>query len=173
MLTGQRLNEIAGLRWSEIDFDRGIITFPAERVKNKRDHEIPMSAMVRDIVERHPRIEGHDLLFTAGNGSQFSAWSNSKYDLDAKLEGMITKAWTTHDLRRTFATRAGDLGVRPHVIESILNHTSGHRAGIAATYNYSLYPAETAQALDLWADHITAVLAGRKSKVVPLRPVAS
>jgi integrase len=169
ILTGQRLNEIAGLRWSEIDLDRGMIMFPAERVKNKRDHEIPMSAMVRGILETHPRTKGHDLLFTAGNGSQFSAWSNSKYDLDAKLEGTITKAWTTHDLRRTFATRAGDLGVRPHVIESILNHTSGHRGGIAGTYNYSLYPAETAQALDLWSDHIAAVLAGRKSKVVSLR----
>jgi integrase len=168
-LTGQRLNEIAGLRWDEVDFDRGVITFPAVRVKNKRDHAIPMSGMVRDILEIHPRIDGQELLFTASNGNQFSAWSKAKRDLDAKLDGTIAKPWTTHDLRRTFATRAADLGVRPHVVESILNHVSGHRSGIAATYNHSLYPAETAQAMGLWADHIAAVLAGRKSNITKLR----
>jgi integrase len=168
-LTGQRLNEIAGLRWDEVDFDRGVITFPAVRVKNKRDHAIPMSGMVRDILEIHPRIDGQELLFTASNGNQFSAWSKAKRDLDAKLDGTIAKPWTTHDLRRTFATRAADLGVRPHVVETILNHVSGHRSGIAATYNHSLYPAETAQAMGLWADHIAAVLAGRKSNITKLR----
>jgi integrase len=165
-LTAQRLTEIAGLRWDEIDFDRGVITLPASRVKNKRDHTIPMSGMVRDILEKHPRIDGQELLFVARNGSQFSAWSNAKRDLDAKLEGTIVKPWTTHDLRRTFATRAGDLGIRPHVVETVLNHVSGHRSGIAGTYNHSLYPAETVQAMNLWADHIAAVVSGRKSKVL-------
>jgi hypothetical protein len=50
-----------------------------------------------------------------------------------------------------------------------LNHVSGHRAGVAGIYNRAMYAAEKAQALDLWADHIAAVLAGRKSNVTPLR----
>ena len=133
-----------------------------------------MSGMVRDILEKHPRTDGQELLFSASNGSQFSAWSKAKRDLDEKLKGTIVKPWTTHDLRRTFATRAGDLGVRPHIVETILNHVSGHRSGIAGTYNHSLYPAETAQAMNLWADHVAAVLADRKSKVASLRqPAAS
>jgi integrase len=173
LLTGQRANEISGLQWSEIDLDRGVILFPAERVKNNRVHQIPMSDTVRGILEEHPRVEGCDLLFTAGNGAAFSTWSKPKEGLDAKLIGKVTGHWTTHDLRRTCATRMADMEVQPHIVEAILNHVSGHRAGVAGIYNRAMYAKEKAEALTLWADHIAAVLAGRKSKVVQLRPVAS
>jgi integrase len=172
MLTGQRANEIAGLRWSEIDFDRGVILLPAERTKNGRAHQLPMAGTVREILEAQPKTEGRDLVFGYGAGP-FSGWSQSKAALDAAIGDKIAVRWTPHDLRRTWATRMADLGVQPHVIEAALNHVSGHRAGVAGIYNRSLYAAEKAKAFDLWADHIAAVLDGRKSKVVPLRPVAS
>ena len=57
--------------------------------------------------------------------------------------------WTLHDLRRTAATRMADLGVQPHVIEAMLNHVSGHKAGVAGIYNRSTYAAEKRAALDL------------------------
>ena len=57
MLTGQRANEIAGLRWPEIDFDRGVILLPAERTKNGRAHQVPMSGIVVDILQAQPRTE--------------------------------------------------------------------------------------------------------------------
>ena len=172
LLTGQRANEIAGLRWAEIDFDRGVILLPGERTKNGRPHQVPMAGRVREIIEVQPKTEGRDLVFGYGAGP-FSGWSQSKAALDAAIGNNIAVRWTLHDLRRSFATRLADLGVQPHVIEAALNHVSGHRAGVAGIYNRSLYAAEKAKAFDLWADHIAAVLDGRKSKVVPLRPVAS
>ena len=60
MLTAQRVNEIAGLRWSEIDFDRGIISLPAERTKNARAHEIPIAPTLRVLLQAQPKIEGRD-----------------------------------------------------------------------------------------------------------------
>jgi integrase len=69
-----------------------------------------------------------------------------------------------HDLRRTAATGMADLGVQPHVIEAVLNHSNGTK--VAAIYNRSTYTAEKAAALAMWADH---VLGRRDSKVVPLR----
>lgn len=54
MLTGQRVNEIAGLRWSEIDLDRGLISLPAERTKNARPHEIPIAPTVRTLLQEQP-----------------------------------------------------------------------------------------------------------------------
>jgi len=62
-----------------------------------------------------------------------------------------------------------DLGVLPHVVEAVLNHTSGHRAGVAGVYNRSLYAAEKAQALGRWAAHVMAVVEGRESNVVRLK----
>lgn len=61
-------------------------------------------------------------------GTGFMGWAKSKIELDAKLPG-IKQRWTLHDIRRTAATRMGDLGVQPHIIEAVLNHISGHRAG--------------------------------------------
>ena len=61
----------------------------------------------------------------------------------------------------TAATRMADLGVLPHVIEQILNHVSGHKSGVAGVYNRALYANEKRQALDLWAAHVEALIAGK------------
>ncbi|MGO9358395.1 MAG: hypothetical protein ACLP1D_12090, partial [Xanthobacteraceae bacterium] len=50
-----------------------------------------------------------------------------------------------------------DLGVQPHVIEAVLNHISGHKAGVAGVYNRSTYATEKRAALDMWADHVTTL----------------
>jgi hypothetical protein len=58
-----------------------------------------------------------------------------------------------------------DLGVQPHVIEAILNHVSGHKAGVAGVYNRTYEPKNRA-ALDLWTDHVIAVIkAGTSNNV--------
>jgi hypothetical protein len=57
--------------------------------------------------------------------------------------------WTVHDLRRTVATRMADLGIAPpHVIEALLNHVSGHKAGVAGIYNRSSYQREVRRGYD-------------------------
>ena len=70
-------------------------------------------------------------------------------------------AWRLHDLRRTMATRMGDLGVQPHVIEAVLNHISGHKAGVAGVYNRSSYAEEKRAALELWGRHVDALYGGK------------
>ena len=51
-----------------------------------------------------------------------------------------------------------DIGVQPRVIEAVLNHVSGHKAGVAGIYNRSTYAAEKRAALDAWANHIRVIL---------------
>ena len=46
----------------------------------------------------------------------------------------------------------------PHIIEAVLNHVSGHKAGVAGIYNRSSYEPEKRQALNLWADHVMALV---------------
>jgi hypothetical protein len=65
-----------------------------------------------------------------------------------------------HDLRRTAATGMADLDVLPHVIEAVLNHSSGTKAGVAGIYNHSKYTPQVTTALAMWADHILALVEG-------------
>ena len=67
------------------------------------------------------------------------------------------------------ATHASKLGIQPHVIEAILNHVSGFRAGVAGIYNRNPYDAEKRTALALWADHLFAIVEDQESNVTPLR----
>src|SRR4051812_45403987 len=56
----------------------------------------------------------------------------------------------------------------PHVIEAVLNHVSGHKAGVAGIYNRALYAVEERQALDLWSEHVRSLIEGAEAKVVSL-----
>jgi hypothetical protein len=62
-----------------------------------------------------------------------------------------------------------DIGIQPHVIEAVLNHVSGHKAGVAGIYNRSTYAIEKKQALALWAEHILGAVEGHKSNVASFR----
>lgn len=174
MLTGARRDEIGGLRWSEIDIDRGSLAIPGERTKNHNALELPLSAAAMSIIRSTPRREGRDFLF-GGRGGAFSAWSYSTLTLGARIaasdSGPIA-AWRIHDIRRTVATGMATIGVQPHIIEAVLNHVSGHKAGVAGIYNRATYDAEKGQALERWADHLSAVVEGRSTNVTPLRKTA-
>ena len=189
-LTAQREAEIGALSKTEITDE--LIVLPSQRTKNKRAHVIPLSGAAAAIINRQPERDGRELLFGNGEGG-FSGWSNCKERLDAAItkanDGKPIQHWTLHDLRRTFATYAGGglpahqleklpkqdkeiargLGIQPHVIEAVLNHVSGHKAGVAGIYNRSSYEREKRQALDLWADHLTTIVENRTSNITPLR----
>lgn len=153
-LTGARREEIAALRWSEIDREARLIVLPAERTKNHRAHEIPISDVAGEVLDECvPRL-GRDLVFGARSGP-FSGWSKAKRELDESLEGM--QPWRIHDIRRTVATRCADLGTQPHIVEALLNHVSGSRSGVAGIYNRAAYTAEKREALEMWSDHLASV----------------
>jgi integrase len=168
-LSAQRVSEIGALRWREIGADQ--ILLPAERTKNHRSHVIPLSAPAAAIIATQPKREGSDTLFGSEHG--FTNWNFWKERLDKTITqangGKPIPRWTTHDLRRTAATMmADDLGIQPHIIEAILNHVSGHKAGVAGIYNRASYLREKRAALDLWADRLLAIAEGRDSNIVAM-----
>ena len=163
ILTGQRREEVGGMLWPEIEGTAWRIG--AERAKNGRAHDVPLSEQaVAVLAGRAPR-DGRDLVFGSGKGP-FQGWSNAKADLDAAMlaelrehrgEKATMAPWRLHDLRRTVATRMADLGVLPHVVEAVLNHVSGHKAGVAGVYNRSTYGVEKRAALELWGVHVAGL----------------
>ena len=79
--------------------------------------------------------------------------------------------WRLHDLRRTVATGLQRLGVRLEVIETVLGHVSGSRAGIVGVYQKHRFDAEAREALAVWAAHVHRLLDGDRAsaEIVPLR----
>jgi integrase len=172
-LTGCRASEIADMRWSELR--DGTLVLPSERTKNARVHIVPLSAPARAIIEAQARrvnADGRprDLIFGTAQGG-FSGWGICKDRLNKRIANATGKPlehWTPHDIRRTVATGMADLGTSPHVIECVLNHVGGFRAGVHGVYNRNSYAREMTAALDLWAEHLMAIVEGREATVVPL-----
>jgi integrase len=167
ILTGQRANEIAALRWDELHDDQ--IVLPSERTKNKRPHRVPLSEPAKAILAK---IEHRDRRHLFGrDDSGFQGLGKAKLKLDTRIAETLGELphWTPHDLRRSVATRMAELGVQPHIIEAILNHVSGHKSGIASVYNRATYNKEKREALNLWAEHLVATIEGRAAVVVPLK----
>jgi integrase len=160
MLSGCRAKEIGELQWPEIDFDAGVIRLSSERTKTGHAHTVPITDLMRDIIESIPRRVNRDYLF-GERASGFTSWAQR-----ATLGDGIAERWTQHDLRRTFRTGLGRLGVPPHVAELCVNHRKG---GIAAVYDKYNYEGEIAAAFVQWDTHVRAIITGTVRKVVPLR----
>jgi integrase len=161
ILTGCRATEVGGLRESEIVDDE--IRLPGSRTKNHRAHTVPITDLMREIIDSIPRRHGRDFLFGQWADSGFTSW-NQKPTLD----GVLTEPWTVHDLRRTFRSGLGRLGIPPHVAELCLNHK---KKGLLAIYDQYDYGAEIAAAFVRWDEHVRSVIEGTASKVVPIRRV--
>jgi integrase len=164
MLTGARRDEIGNLHWSEVDLGDAIVTLPPARTKNRREHLIPLSEPALTILKGQPRRRNpdgtlRDHVFGRGVERGFQGWSKSKVELDARItkahHGKAPKDWTLHDFRRSLSTALHErFGVPPHVVEVVLGHVSGHKGGVAGTYNKALYLDERRRALERWGAHV-------------------
>jgi integrase len=159
ILTGSRREEIGGMRGGEFDLDAGTWELPEDRSKNGFAHLIDLPPAALKIVRKAFPFGGRDHLFGTRAASGYTAWDYGRQALDRRLNGAV-KPWQLRDLRRTMATRMGDLKVHPHVIEAALNHRSGFRAGVAGVYNHSPYRDEVKEALATWAKHVLALAGG-------------
>jgi len=172
ILTAQRRDEVGGMQWPELDIAAEQWIIPSARTKNHREHVLPLVPAA--LVLLPPRRTDRDYIFGDGprrDGDQhrgFSGWSKSKAALDARVLTARKEIdagakplphWTVHDLRRTAATAmAEQLSVLPHIVEAILNHVSGHRAGVAGVYNRARYQAEMRDALERWTELLVRIV---------------
>jgi integrase len=148
-LTGARREEIAQLRWSEIDGD--CIKLEGVRTKTGTPHIIPLSAAARALLASVPRIADSDFVFTTSGRKPISGWSRPKIELDT-ASGITD--WRIHDLRRTVATGMQKLGITLQTVEAVLGHVSGSRGGIVGVYQRHNYAEEKRTALEAWGQYV-------------------
>ena len=154
ILTGARRGEVALMKWSELDFEAGSWTLPAQRTKNARAHAIALTPSLVHLLQGLPRINNSEYVFTHDGRKPAGGYSRSKARLDS-LCGV--KGWTLHDLRRTMASGMARLGIQLPVIERCLNHMSGSFAGIVAVYQRHSFAPEMADAFSRWTVHVKEI----------------
>ena len=86
----------------------------------------------------------------------------------AEIAGGEIAPFTLHDLRRSAATGMAALGIAPHVVDKILNHSSGKISGVARIYNRYEFLAERRAALEAWARHVESLIRPTPSNIVEL-----
>jgi integrase len=151
LLTGARRAEIGMLQWSEVDLARKMIVLAPARTKNGRQHELPLSTQALAILARQPHRNSSDFLFGERG---FNVFGRAKQGLDQRVP---IADWRLHDLRRSCATGMAELGIQPWYVEAVLNHQSGHKQGVAGTYNRAKHADDMRDALQRWADHIDKI----------------
>lgn len=184
LLTLQRREEVAGMRWSELSADRTLWTIPAERMKNNRPHDVQLSPAARDVLAPIPKREKCDLVFTTNGRTSISGYSRAKAALDNAIVKARAKAaekagakpaklvpWRVHDFRRTGVSRLAALGFDSIVADKLLAHKPAKLKGVASVYQRHDFAAERRRALEVWADHVVGAKPG--GNVVAMRRLAS
>lgn len=151
--TGQRQGEISRLKWEHLS---DAITLPKELTKNGRQHRFPIGPGTVQFLARLPRNSSY-VFPSKRTESHITGFSEAKRDFDREC-GVI--GWTLHDLRRTYATGLQKLGIRLEVIEALLNHISGTRAGIVGVYQRYDYWPEMTDAVAKWEQYLSTLLTG-------------
>ena len=171
ILSGQRRAEVAEMRWSEIDLEKRLWTLPSQRAKNGKQHTVPLTDTMVDVLRKTPRFFNSDYVFTTTGKTPISGFGRVKDRLDKALpEGTVP--WIIHDLRRTMSTNMAMLGVPQPVTEALLNHKTGVVSGVAAIYNVYSYADEKREALELWNSHVEKVTRSAVLSEVPRVGVA-
>jgi integrase len=172
LLTAQRENEVAGMRWSELDLAKKVWKLPKERTKNSKAHTVHLSDLSVEIIGALPQINGSQLVFAMqGDKPYVNFWHANQRVL--RLMGDGVPHWVVHDLRRTGTTiMVEDLKVTPYVADKILNHVSGTITGVAAIYNRAEFLDERKAALEALGRFIERLIGREPDNVVELRQPA-
>jgi integrase len=173
LVTGQRLDEIAGLSFQELDFKREVWTIPGERTKNRLTHTVPLSSLALSLLrEAKKGASPEGYMFPSAKDGRLRRRSISRALL-RNSDDLKIKKFTPHDLRRTVASQMAALGIDRIVTGKLLNHASVDRDTVTGMiYDRHSYDEEKRRAMERWAGRLLEITEGRsrERKVVKLRP---
>ena len=173
LLTFVRTVELRAAHWAEIDLDRAEWRIPAERMKMREPHIVPLS---RQAVELLTELKTH----TGGRSFLFPNYRNPKTCMTATtlnralermgFNGKDSIGFSAHGFRATASTMLNEMGFRPDVIERQLAHAERNK--VRASYNQGEYMEERRAMMQQWAD-LTDEMAKSDNKVTPIKKAAA
>lgn len=163
-LTFVRTNELRGAKWTEIDLEKAEWVVPAERMKTRTPHHVPLS---RQAVEAFRQLQVFNGRWPWVFPGRAPAKPMSKNTILFALYRMgYHSRMTGHGFRALASTALNEMGYRPDVIERQLAHTE--KNAVRAAYHRSQYLEERTTMMQAWADFLDAQRVG--AKVVPFKP---
>lgn len=161
ILTFVRSGEIRGARWDEINWEKAQWRIPADRMKMKDAHIVPLSRQSQEILKQLLEITGRNVAGYILPSQKDPRTIMSENTFLRAIEVMGYKGQTTgHGFRSTASTILNENGFRSDVIERQLAHAE--RDTVRAAYNHAEYLSERVQMMQWWADYIEKATLGAK-----------
>ena len=169
---GQRVEEVLRATWDEFDMKASLWELPPERTKKDRAHVVPLSQLAIDELKAlRKATKSPTYLFPAGRGADGPIRTDSlgycirRFCADSKFE-----KFTARDLRRTVKTLMGKAGLSKSIRDRLQNHKLSDTS--SKHYDRYDYLAEKREAIAVWESMLTAMIEGKKPKVVKLSKTA-
>ncbi|MBX8657431.1 tyrosine-type recombinase/integrase [Klebsiella michiganensis] len=154
LLTLVRPSEASGTRWLEIDIDAKLWTIPAERMKAKREHIVPLSPQAIEILDVMKQISAHrEFVFPSRNDPK-QPMNSQTANAALKRIGYGGKL-VAHGLRSIASTAMNEAGFNPDVIEAALAHNDKNE--IRRAYNRSIYLVQRKDLMEWWGENVKSI----------------
>ncbi len=164
-----RPGELRKAEWSEFDLDDAMWVIPAERMKMRQKHFVPLSTQAVAVLrELHPLTGSHTLVFP-GVRRLTTPMSDNTVNAALRRLGYDNDAMTGHGFRSMASTLLHEQGYQPDWIERQLAHAERNK--VRAAYNYAQHMPERRKMMQAWADYLDGLRAG--GKVIMIKRKAS
>lgn len=171
-LTLCRPNEALGARWSEVDLEAGIWRIPAERMKKRKEHVVPLPKQAIEVLEGMKKFTGHRLHVFPHRDKRDEAMTGHALNQAIKNMGW-SKRYSPHATRTTGSTHLNEMGFAADWIERQLAHAEPN--AVRRTYNHADHQADRKGMMQKWADMLDAFTAQKdkvEETVVPFEKAA-
>jgi integrase len=170
LLTAQRREKVATMRWGDVDLATGIWTIRTESAREKgHAGALKLPPLAVKIIRSLPRFAANEYVFAGRRpGEPIAGFAPLHTGFKARCK-RVADEWVLHDLRRTARSLLSRAGVRPDIAERTLGHSIG---GLVDVYDVHPYGPEKAAALAKLAALIEQIVRGKPgANIVPMRPV--
>jgi integrase len=161
-LTFVRTGELRAAQWSEVDMDGAEWRIPAERMKMRQEHIVPLSRQALDVLRELRELAGRGALLFPSRSKLTQPMSENTIIYALYRMGYHSRA-TGHGFRSTASTILNELGFAGDVIERQLAHSAKNK--VRAAYNKAQYLPERARMMQHWADLLDALAKGDSNVV--------